>query len=480
MNSDGEMLRRYAQDKSEEDFAELVRRHINLVHSVALRSTGGDRHRAQDVAQSVFTALARKAAALHRHPSLTGWLYTSTRFIAAKAVRAERRRQNYEREAQIMNEASDNIEAHWDRIRPILDEVMDVLNPRDREAILLRFFEGQTFSDIGTSLRLSEDAARMRVERALNRIRERLARRGITSTTAALASALTGQTVAAAPAGLATVVTGAALSGAVASGGAGSFFTTMMLSKLNLTVTAAVAMIGLTIAVVEYHNNAELRDENAKLRRQNRQIESLQGNDLKAATAEIDHLRGQLTKLQTDKTGLQPQLQTLTSGQQKQDPEANQALVDTGMISLKDLKNADRATPRSACEKIVFAANTGDVDTIAGMLKITPEARTKAEAFLAGLPPETRAQYSTPEQFAAMMIASSAQHVDAMQVVAETPDGHGILVHGVVQVQGADNQENYGMINVPFYQRPDGWEAQIGAKAIDNFINKVTGKTNAK
>src|SRR5882672_2564349 len=172
MNGDTELLRRYVEDRSEAAFAELVRLHLNLVYFAALRQVGGDAHRAKDVAQAVFTDLARTASALSRHAVLTGWLYTSTHYAAAKAVRAEQRRQTHEQEARTMNEIlqSSAPETDWDRLRPVLDDVMLQLNEADREAVLLRFFEGRPFADVGAKLRLSEDAARMRVERALDKM----------------------------------------------------------------------------------------------------------------------------------------------------------------------------------------------------------------------------------------------------------------------------------------------------------------------
>src|SRR5439155_1150122 len=116
MNDDAELLRRYAEDASESAFGELVARHIDLVYSAALRVVGGDTHLAQDVAQTVFADLARKARALSRHEVLTGWLYQATRFAAAKAVRTERRRSSREKEAVAMQELSSD--ANWERLRP--------------------------------------------------------------------------------------------------------------------------------------------------------------------------------------------------------------------------------------------------------------------------------------------------------------------------------------------------------------------------
>src|SRR3954464_13950054 len=93
---DSDLLREYAATGSDPAFAELVRRRIGLVYSVALRQTHGDVHRAQDATQAVFTDLARKAEALSRRPVLAGWLYRSAQFAAAGLMRAERRQRQWE------------------------------------------------------------------------------------------------------------------------------------------------------------------------------------------------------------------------------------------------------------------------------------------------------------------------------------------------------------------------------------------------
>lgn len=215
MNDDISLLRRYAQERSEDAFAELVRRHLNLVFFAALRQTGGNASLAEDVTQLVFADLARKASSLTNRPVLTGWLYTSSRFAALKARRSERRRQIREQEAYNMRELTqDSPVADWDRLQPVIDDVLHELDERDREAVLLRFFEGWSFADLGAKLAFSEDAARKRIERALDKMRASLAHRGVKSTAVAIGLALGNQAGIAAPAGLAATVTGTALAGA--------------------------------------------------------------------------------------------------------------------------------------------------------------------------------------------------------------------------------------------------------------------------
>jgi RNA polymerase sigma factor (sigma-70 family) len=160
MTPDGELLRRYAEIGSEDAFAELVRRNLDLVHSAALRQVNGDTHLAKDVAQTVFTDLARKAGLLAQRPVLTGWLYTSTHFAATKAIRTESRRQAREEEAHAMNELLHDSapELDWAKLRPVLDTAMLELNETDREAVLLRYFENCRHAEIADRLGLSENA----------------------------------------------------------------------------------------------------------------------------------------------------------------------------------------------------------------------------------------------------------------------------------------------------------------------------------
>ena len=206
MIPDHELLRRYAETGDETSFAELVRRHVSLVYSAALRQVNGDAHLAQDVTQLVFADFARKAGALALHRVLAGWLFTSTRYAAAKLVRGAQRRRAREAEAELMQEIVHDDRANapdWAKVQPVLDAALAELGETDRTAVLLRFFEGRDFAGVGARLGLSDNTARMRVERAMEKLRVALDRRGVTSTTAALALALGNQAVVAAPAGLA-------------------------------------------------------------------------------------------------------------------------------------------------------------------------------------------------------------------------------------------------------------------------------------
>jgi RNA polymerase sigma factor (sigma-70 family) len=267
--TDSELLQRYADSRCEEAFTELVRRHINFVYSAALRQAAGDAHLAQDVAQSVFIDLARKGASLSRRTVLTGWLYTSTRYAAAKAVRTEQRRHAREEESCFMQELSGEPagEAAWEELQPVLDQAMHELNERDRNALLLRYFEGRHLAEVGAQLGLSEDAARMCVSRAVDKLRQMLTSRGVTSSTAALTTLLATQTVTAAPAGLALNVAGAAFASA-ASTSTLTLFNIMATTKLKIAlVTAAVVAVATPLAL-QHHTQGKLREQNQSLRRE--------------------------------------------------------------------------------------------------------------------------------------------------------------------------------------------------------------------
>src|SRR5439155_17571122 len=142
MTDDGQLLQQYARERSESAFGELVTRHIDLVYSAALRLAGGDRPLAEDVTQIVFIDLARKARSLPSNVMLAGWLHRHTCYTAAKAVRTERRRKTREQTAMEMRALDDNTEPPWERIASHLDEGLDRLSARDRDAMVLRFLNG--------------------------------------------------------------------------------------------------------------------------------------------------------------------------------------------------------------------------------------------------------------------------------------------------------------------------------------------------
>lgn len=201
MADDGALLRRYLETASEDAFAELVRRHVDFVYGAALRMTRSSA-RAEDVTQGVFIDLCRKAKSLCHRPDLSGWLYLSARYGSITLIRKESRRELREHRAMLAEHAGlpGAGDADWSDLAPVLDAVLGRLGARDRDAILLRYFKNASFAEIGSILSLSEDAARMRVGRALGRARTLLSRAGAASSTEAFELALAGQRGLAAPA----------------------------------------------------------------------------------------------------------------------------------------------------------------------------------------------------------------------------------------------------------------------------------------
>src|SRR5579872_1948484 len=180
MNESQTLLAEYVRNGSESAFRELVTRYINLVHSTATRLANGDSHLAEDITQTVFVRLAQKASAVPPGVMIGGWLHRDTCFVASTTLRGERRRHLREKLAVEMNFLEDHTAANLATVAPILDEAINQLEPDDRTAILLRFFEQLEFRAVGHALGANEDAARMRVNRALEKLHALLKNRGVT------------------------------------------------------------------------------------------------------------------------------------------------------------------------------------------------------------------------------------------------------------------------------------------------------------
>jgi RNA polymerase sigma factor (sigma-70 family) len=211
-SDDMQLLQEYARGRSEEAFTALVSRHINLVYAAAPRSVNNPSH-AEEITQSVFVTLARKAGGLPRGTVLSGWLYQTARLSACKFVRTETRRLHREQQAHIQSTMNDPEPEPWMRVGPLLDEAMAQLNEKDRDAIVLRFFEGKQLKEVGEALGTTEDAAQMRVGRALDKLRDFFQCRGITVPAGALALAISENSISAAPAGLSATVAAGAIQG---------------------------------------------------------------------------------------------------------------------------------------------------------------------------------------------------------------------------------------------------------------------------
>src|SRR5678810_478068 len=204
--TDAQLLHAYAESRSEAAFNELVRRHVDLVYSAARRMVC-DPHLAEDVTQGVFVALAKSASQLADRPVLSGWLHRTAQNIAAQTVRTIERRRAREQEAVAMNEllAADS-DFSWKHIAPHLDAALGELSEPDRDALLLRYFERKSASEMAQTLGVSDEAAQKRVSRALERLREFFAKRSVTVGASGLVVVISANAIQAAPVGLAGMI----------------------------------------------------------------------------------------------------------------------------------------------------------------------------------------------------------------------------------------------------------------------------------
>ncbi len=260
MPDDMTLLREYSRGNSEEAFAALVSRHVNLVYSVALRDVR-DPHLAADITQAVFVILARKAKSLDAKVVLSGWLCRTARYASANALTIQRRRERREQEAYMQSALNEPEPDAWAQIAPLLGGAMEQLRQKDHDAVVLRFFEVKSFQEIGVALGASENAAKKRVAYALEKLRKFFRKHGVASTTAAIAVALSANSVQAAPATVANSVTAVA----VAKGATASASTLIVIkgalkimawTKAKMAAAVAVGVLlatGATTAVVFRH-----------------------------------------------------------------------------------------------------------------------------------------------------------------------------------------------------------------------------------
>ena len=255
-SDDIDLLRQYAESGSEAAFGELVRRYINLVHTVAWRQTG-NAHHAEEITQAVFIILARKAARLSPRTLLSGWLYQTARLTAANFIRGEMRRASREKEAHMSSSLNEpSVPEEWGQIAPLLEDEMGTLREKERNAIVLRFFENKSLAEVGQAFGVTEDTAKMRIYRALDKLRAFFKRKGVTLSAAVLAEALAAHSVEACPAAL-TASTITAAHGATAKVSALALakatLQIMSATKLKLTIAAAVhALLVLNAGIAWY------------------------------------------------------------------------------------------------------------------------------------------------------------------------------------------------------------------------------------
>ena len=319
--NDMDLMREYADRNSEAAFAKLVRRHINLVYSVALRFTGNDAD-AQDVTQKVFVILAQKVAGLRQRTTLTGWLYETTRLAARQSLRTRTRQHARDQEAYMqstLNEADPD--SVWKQLAPLLEEGMTRLNEDERTLLALRFFENKSASETAALLGIQEWAAHKRAQRAVEKLRTFFARRGVALSASALTAAIAANSVQSAPVGLAAAVTAASLSGtAITTSAVIAVTKTIAMNTLQKTIITVTVAALAGAGIYEARQSAQLRaqvqtlqeqqapltEQLAQLKTENERLSNqvVQANDSqalsKAQLNELLKLRGKAGVAQAD------------------------------------------------------------------------------------------------------------------------------------------------------------------------------------
>ena len=389
------MLRAYAEDRSEAAFAELVRRHLDLVYSAALRMVC-DAHLAKDVAQGVFVALAKNAGQLTDRPVLSGWLHRTAQNIAAQTVRTEVRRRAREQEAAAMNEAfSCESDAGWEQIAPELDAALGALSEPDRDALLLRYFEKKSAREMAQVLNVSEEAAQKRVNRAVERLREFFAKRNVTVGASGLAVLISTNAVQAAPVGLAISISAAtALAGTVLSSTATVAATkTIAMTTLQKTLVTATVVILTGATIYESREASQLRREVQALQQRQKplmeQIEHLQRDKIEVADRlslladAVERARGnssELLKLRGEVGVLRRRNESLEASR-KTDENAQSDSPGTQEKAFKHQRESwafvGYATPEDTIQTSAWAMSEGDVKTF--LESVTPGFRAWIE-----------------------------------------------------------------------------------------------------
>ncbi len=411
-SSDIQLLREYAEERREGAFRDLVARHTDFVYSAALRQVNSP-DLACDVAQSVFTDLARKAQSVaEKTPagnSLAGWLHRSTRYAALNHLRDTRRREANERLAMEQLIINSESAPDWDLIRPVLDEALDSLDDEDRTALLLRYFENKSLREIGEALGTSDDTAQKRVSRATERLREFFSKRKVTVGASGLAVLLSANSVQAAPAGLAATISTAALAGtAITTLTAATATKTIAMTLLQKTIVTASLAIVAGVAIYQAHQASQLREQNRALQEQltplTSQVQLLQQERDKASNqiagmseelaaakkgqnpSEVLKLRGEVTTLRKEKTESDSQsaVSKLTA-----DPATRKTLRETqkmGMTAIySDFAKKLNLTPEQTGQLNDLLADhvMNDIDMITQVLH-DGKSRTEIDQIFAG------------------------------------------------------------------------------------------------
>jgi RNA polymerase sigma factor (sigma-70 family) len=341
-DTDLELLARYTRRHAEDAFAEIVRRHLGLVYSAALRQVRSPQL-AEEVAQSAFADLARQAARLKPDTILTAWLYQVTRRTAIDVIRREASRQSREQIASEMN-AMNATTADWAHLEPLLDEAMHALDDPDRAAVLLRYFENKSLREVGQALGASENAVQKRLTRAVEHLREYFAKHGATTSAGGLVAVISANAVQAAPIGLATAIsTAASLAGAAFTATTATATKAIAMTTLQKAIVGAAFVATVAVGIYESRRASNLKSQVETLQQQHvKKVHQLE-NTLEDTTRQLIALRkendrlnrnmGELLKLRGEVTQLRSDAAVIRQAREANVPERDQQVFALPTLS---------------------------------------------------------------------------------------------------------------------------------------------------
>jgi RNA polymerase sigma factor (sigma-70 family) len=371
MTGDLDLLEKFARENSQDAFGEIVRRHLNLVYSAALRQVRSP-PLAEEIAQSVFADLARQAGKLRPDTILATWLYGVTRRTAIDAIRKESRRQLREQIAVEMNHMNATAN-EWTQIEPLLDDAMAALDETDRSAVLLRYFENKSLREVGEALGASEDAAQKRVSRAVDQLREFLSKRKVTIGASGLAVLISANAVQSAPVGLAAAISAAALAGTAISVPTAIATTKVIaMTALQKTLIATTVVVLTGAGIYEAHQAAQSRGQTQTVQQQQAdQIRQLQlerddaTNRLGGVLAENEQLKSdqdedELLKLRGEVGTLRAQLAQSNADSERVRKQISSMKFDLPYMRRDEWNDEGTRTPLDSLSTLLWTLKIKD------------------------------------------------------------------------------------------------------------------------
>ena len=467
-------MRAFVEERSERAFTELVRRHLDLVYSAALRMVR-DGHLAQDVSQGVFFALARNADKLVERPVISGWLHRTAQNLAANAVRSEVRRRAREREVAAMKITSaDQDHANWTEVAPQLDAALGELNEPDRDALLLRYFERKSAQQMAVTLGISSEAAQKRVNRAIDRLRDALDKRGVKAAAGGIIAAVSANAVQAAPAELAHSISSAGLNGLLLTSASKSIAMTAI-AKTAAVTAIVIATLATVPMVVQYRQAAQAKMAlNALQERVNgdairmgqlsnqlaqatraQELAASDGNELPRLRGEINALRQQLDA---------SRIAGRNSSPSPPPPDNYQQVLEAPtvpMIPAALWKNAGDATPEAAFQTLYWAMANHDTNTFSRTLAWEPGARAKCESLFAESPPAVQQHYGSIDGVVYNLL-SGISPIGSYGIVSNYASGDVSTLLEQHQYQDGRVRQN----EVTFHRFDGGWRLILGDEKL--------------